>query len=101
MNNEIAIFLYQHGAILFNGFSDIINAILSFCLWRAKEKYKHELRTKFIKTELRTTQLFNIYPEVFLLFKQLEGEIFKIRGPVKRKRQVSETDRDKDYCRKT
>lgn len=44
------------------------------------EQYKHKLQVEFIKAEVRTKQLFSIYPSLFAHFKALEGELFLLKA---------------------
>ncbi len=62
-------------------------------LTKKVEQYKHQLQKEFLKAELKTTQLFNIYPQVFKKIKISEGKLFVIYDArIKKQRQISEAD---------
>ena len=61
------------------------------------EKYKHQLQTEFLKAEIKTKQLFSIYPELFRKIKYAEGEFSKVYGPIKRQRNINQKDIDNAF----
>jgi hypothetical protein len=56
------------------------------------EKYKHELQSDYMKTELRTKQLFIKYPEMFALFQQLYGELYRLRRAENRSGEIRQDE---------
>ncbi|MFI4919944.1 MAG: hypothetical protein ACHP65_10360, partial [Legionellales bacterium] len=61
---------------------------------KAVERYKNELQAEFFKTEIKITQLFNIYPAMYAKIKYAEGELFLLHGPVKRQRLITQEDKN-------
>jgi len=58
------------------------------------EKYKHQLQAEYLKTEIKTKQLFIIYPEIFAKIAWARGELLKIYGSIKRQRPIEKRDMD-------
>ncbi len=46
------------------------------------EKIKYEMQRKYLFMEMRTTQLFKIYPELFSKFKDAESAILTLKFPI-------------------
>lgn len=70
-----------------------LNTQQKFKLGKEIEGYKHLLQKEFLKAEIKTTQLFSIYPEMFSKFKKAESAIYELKGPVNRQREVTANDK--------
>jgi hypothetical protein len=55
-------------------------------------KYKNQLLVECLKAQLKTTQLFNVYPEVFKKLKELEGALARLDVLNKQKKQIPEAE---------
>jgi len=58
------------------------------------EKYKHQLKSKFLKVEFNTKSLFVVYPELFSKLKYAYGEVWKLCDPVGLVRNKEVTKKD-------
>lgn len=89
-----------------NGLTVLLNIILlvgnSFILWlnthqkfkldKEIEKYKNQLQTEFIKSKLKTDQLFIIYPELFKKLKVAESSLVRLSILRGKNKPIPETE---------
>jgi hypothetical protein len=77
----------------------ITTSIIAFCNYRfitrkkieldkQIESYKHELQISFLKAQMKTTQLFEVYPELFAKIKQAYGILFLAYGYINPSRET-------------
>lgn len=92
LNENLASFIVVFIPASIAAISAFISTRQARKLAKEVENYKHQLQTEFLKAEIKTTQLFSIYPEMFRKIKYAEGEFFKVYGQIKRQRNINQND---------